>query len=354
MSTYESVPATKSPVATFSGRTSSYLLRLLALAFIDAVAIWLISRMFVDGVWQLATVLLTITLFINVVFLREEFYPLRWMSPGLALMILMIVYPLIFTVYIAFTNYSTGHLLTKEQVVSVLGQNRFVGEGGLRYEWVAFRSTATGEYLLALIPPEGEVLLARPGEPVFPAVSGEEGVGALDERGVPTAIEGYQRLERRDTVRILRDLGNLEFGAAPDTIKISTLSVATQSQQRYVFDPDQDIITDQQSGTVYRADPSQGNFVSDEGQVLTPGYRVPIGWNNFERIVNNPALRGPFVQVFIWTFVFAIGSVFLTFALGLALALVFNDPRGFRAIHIEYYQKEPNRTQQGVISKFIH
>src|SRR5688500_11866393 len=106
MSTQESVPVTKSRLPLTTGKTGSYLLRLLALALIDAVALWLISRMVADGAWQLALVFVTITLFINVIFLREEFYPLRWMSPGIALMILMVIYPIIFTVYIAFTNFS--------------------------------------------------------------------------------------------------------------------------------------------------------------------------------------------------------------------------------------------------------
>lgn len=38
-------------------------------------------------------------------------------------------------------------------------------------------------------------------------------------------------------------------------------------------------------------------------------------------------LSGPFFQILVWTFVFAFLSVATTFALGLALALVFNDPR---------------------------
>lgn len=313
------------PLATFSGRLSTYLLRLLGLALLDTVAVWMISRMFADGTWQLATVLTIITVLINAIFLREDLYPLRWMTPGITLLGLMVVYPIIFTVYIAFTNFSTGHLLTKEQAIRVLGQTRFQPEDGVSFEWVAYRSEA-GAYALALIPAEGDVLLARPGEAAVLVVAGENGVGALDEQGVPTTLEGYQRLERRDLIRLLSELGELEFGAPPNTVKISSLSAAIQSQARYIYDPAQDALVDQQTGTVYVANQGEGSFIAADGQALTPGYRVEVGLANFQRIFGNPALRAPFIRVFLWTFGFAFLSVLLSFALGLALALVFNDP----------------------------
>jgi arabinogalactan oligomer / maltooligosaccharide transport system permease protein len=44
-------------------------------------------------------------------------------------------------------------------------------------------------------------------------------------------------------------------------------------------------------------------------------------------VLTSPAIRGPFLRVFVWTFVFATLSVLTTFVLGLGLALALNDPR---------------------------
>src|SRR5690606_34466784 len=63
----------------------------------------------------------------------------------------------------------------------------------------------------------------------------------------------------------------------------------------------------------------------DEQRVL-PGYRRRLGSANSLRMLTNPAISGPFFQAFTWTFVWAAGSVVLTFTLGLALALVLNHP----------------------------
>jgi len=237
----------------------------------------------------------------------------------------MVVYPLLFTVYTAFTNYSDGHLLTKEQAIKILTQEMYLPEGGKSYEWVAFRSPE-GEFALWLVAPSGETFLARPGEPLQPVKPGEDGVGPPDDTGIPQHIEGYQRLNRIEIVRYINEIGALEFGKPPNVIKVRSLDEAAALRPRYVYDPGRDAIVDQQTGTVYVADDRQGSFVSETGEELTPGYQVLVGLVNFRRLFQSPALRGPFVRVFVWTIVFALASVATTFALGLFLAIVYNDP----------------------------
>ncbi|HUG83848.1 MAG TPA: ABC transporter permease subunit, partial [Euzebya sp.] len=73
--------------------------------------------------------------------------------------------------------------------------------------------------------------------------------------------------------------------------------------------------------------PVQGNFVSDAGEVLRPGWVAVTGMGNYTRAFTSPLIRGPFLRVFVWNYAFALGSVFLTFALGLALALALNESR---------------------------
>src|SRR5690606_25599540 len=83
---------------------TSWIFRLGGLALVDAFGIYLLYNMFRDGVWQLGIVIAIVTLLLNLIFLREDLYPLRWVSPGLALLIVIVVYPILSTVYIAFTN----------------------------------------------------------------------------------------------------------------------------------------------------------------------------------------------------------------------------------------------------------
>jgi arabinogalactan oligomer/maltooligosaccharide transport system permease protein len=316
----------KSPLATFTNTLPRIALRLLGLAVVDAIAIWLLYLLIRDGVWPLAIMLALVTLLVNAINLYDRLYPLQWMSPAFAIIILFVLYPILFTVYTAFTNYSDGHLLTKPQAIRRIGQDQFLPEGGATYSWTGFRSES-GEIILWLVGEEGQSFIARPDAPLEEVYPGEGGIGQLDESGVPVTIEGYTRLQLQDILPILdSELAPLEFGEPPQTFKIKSIKEASQLQQRYVYDSQMDTITDQTDGTVYYADESQGFFTSEEGKTLNPGYQVTIGWANFKRLLNSPALRGPFLQVFLWTIAFAFFSVFTTFAMGLLLALVLNDP----------------------------
>ncbi|MFU8772700.1 MAG: maltose ABC transporter permease MalF [Anaerolineales bacterium] len=314
------------PLALFPNYVSKILVRFLALAIVNAFAILLLYLLIRDGVWPLATLITVLTILINVINLSQRFYPLRWMSPAIGIIMLMVLYPIIFTVYTAFTNYSDGHLLTKVQAIRRIGQNTYLPEGGITYQWVGYRS-AEGEFLLWLIDHDGQTFLAEPGEPLEEVSPDDSGIGPLDENGFPLSIEGYALLELRDIIPILdRELAPLEFGEPPFTIRMKSIREAAQLQPRYVYDDETVSMRDQVTGITYLSDENRGLFVSEQGQVLRPGYQVTIGWRNFERLFTSPALRGPFVQVFLWTIAFAFFSVLTTFALGLFLAMVYNEP----------------------------
>lgn len=314
------------PLAPLSHYVSRIALRLVGLAIVDAFALWLLYLLIRDGVWPLAITIAVVTLGVNVINLHERIYPIRWMSPALAIIVLMVLYPILFTVYTAFTNYSDGHLLTKTQTIHLLAKEQYLPEGGTVYGWTAFRSPE-GEYIFWLVGEDGQTYLAHPGEPIEEAAPGEAGTGPLDDSGVPESIEGYQRLGMVEVLPILDTvLGELEFGEPPLTIKIKSMKEAAQLQQRYVYDEDQDAIMDQAAGMLYYADEKAGFFTSKDGTTLYPGYQVTVGWANFQRFLSSPALRGPFIQVFLWTIAFSFLSVLSTFAMGLFLALIFNDP----------------------------
>jgi len=316
----------KPSLASLAESLPKIALRLLILAIVDAFAVFLIYLFVYDGLWPLAVLVTLTTLIINVINLWERFYPLRWMTPALAIIMLFVLYPIVFTVYTAFTNYSDGHLLSKVQSIRRIEQDTYLPAGGVVYNWTAYRSPE-GEYALWLVDMDGNTFVASPGQPLQPAIPGEGGVGEADANGIPTSIEGYTRLTLPDIIPILdSELAPLEFGEPPLTVSIKTIREAAQLQPRYVYDESTDAITDQITGAVYTADEKQGFFISPDGQELNPGYQVTIGGANFGRLINSPALRGPFIQIFIWTIVFAFFSVVTTFGLGLFLALIYNDP----------------------------
>lgn len=303
---------------------SGVIFRLFALAVIDAFALWFVTQVYADGNAFLAVIVALVTLMINVIFLHPSMYALRWLSPGMALSIIMVLYPTLFTVYVSLTNFGTGHLLTRQVAIEQLEREQYLPEEGQTYSWTGYRS-ANGNFALWLVSDSGESFLARPGQPLEAVTAGQGGVGEFDENGIPVSIEGYERLSRGDTLRFLSDLDELIFGEAPDTVEVTSLNAASRLEQRYIYDAVQDAMIDRQTGMAYKA--IDGTFTSESGEQLRPGFWTPIGFRNYERLLNSPALQGPFILVFLWTFAHAVLAVLLTFSLGLFLAMVFNHPK---------------------------
>ena len=293
--------------------------RLLGLMVLDALMSLWIVLLIGDGYWQLAAMVGIITLGINYVVLKADAFPLRWIAPGLAFMLLLSVYPIIFTVYIAFTNFGTGHLLPKAQAIQVLGQRQFLPEAGTTYKYTVFKA-GEDRYALWLQPEGGAGFLAlSEGGTISPPQ-----VGALDANGVPTSVEDYTQLTRVQLVQALSALKDATFAANGKAVQLtSKLGVAAALEQRYVYDPAADSLLDRKTNTLYRANARTGLFVSDAGDELSPGYQVGVGGRNFARFFTNPSFRGPLLRVFVWTFAFAFLSVLLAFSLGLLIAIAF-------------------------------
>ncbi|MBN1964471.1 MAG: maltose ABC transporter permease MalF [Anaerolineae bacterium] len=297
------------------------MLRLGALAALDAFALWFLIQLISDKVWFLALAIGVVTLGLNVFFLREDLYPFRWFSPGLALMIIMVAYPTIFTIYVAFTNYRDGNLLRQYQVIDQIEREQFLPEGAMLYSWTAYQNQ-DGTLGLWLVGDDGQTIRFVSEDGAVRDVDlADPDLGELDDKGIPASVGDYQKLS---VFNVPSDIQTRTFGDSEEPYKVTTPYKAGHYEQRYVYSAADETMTDQQTGTVYTA--VQGTFTSPEGETLKPGYYVTIGLDNFKRLVNSRAIRGPFIQVFAWTIAHAFLTVLLTFALGLGLALVLNDP----------------------------
>lgn len=317
-------PERSSPSATVGGM----IIRLGLLALFDLGAIWLIVNMFQDGLFPLGGMLTLITIFVNVVLLREGMYPLRWMVIGLSLLALISVYPILYTIWIAFTNYGDGHLLTKQQSLEQLEKQTFLPESGAAYSWTAFQAP-DGSFALWLQDADGNSYFVLPDEPIEP-VANPSDFGELDDAGIPVSIEGYTRLARLQTVPLIDQLARITFGVEPETVIVQNLDAATAAVPRFDYDPETDTLTDLSTGRVYT--PIKGTWTAEDGSTVPPGFIVGVGIENFTRFFRSSAIGGPLLQVTIWNFLFAFLTVFTTFFLGLFTAMLFSDLPGKKVI----------------------
>jgi ABC-type sugar transport system permease subunit len=342
--TADRIPQRTNRPSILSGSLIYVVLRLGALAVIDVTAIWMVSKLLNDQEWILAIFFAVITVGVNAVFLIDGLYPFRWFAPGIVLLILMLIYPTLYTLYVAFTNYRDGNLLTQPQAEQVLQKQVYLPADAITYSWTAFRSTDNpNDYGLWLIPDKagtGEAVFATEGK-ITPASEVNLGDFTLDENGIPTGLPDYERLARGQVVAILDSvLSKIQFGEPGNVIALNPQNPIRQAgvfRQKYTLNKDGSLL-DNETGVTYKAEQgtytpvsgpnmANGKVVDAEGQplpVIRPGYYVITGFDNFKRLIQNDKIRGPFLDVFIWTFAHAFFTVFLTFWFGLFMALLLN------------------------------
>jgi ABC-type sugar transport system permease subunit len=537
------------PVVSRSGRDFLlFILKLLGLMVLNGFGLILIYSLIYDNNLVMALVLALIVIFGNVVVLVPSLFPFKWMAPGLMLATMFVIYPIFFTVQTAFTNYSDGNLLPKEQTIALISERGFVPVDAVTYSWLPFRGEGDESYALWLTDNDGNAFFALPGQPVEAVASDitatvtnletglagfervEDQVAAMDGRteldlvdpigrvvietlapdaaflfdpaseltlgqgngrvyttalyrdpegnlavwlvipgatrgtilrageaavdlefndvakrreanveigfgseipdrigayerigtgdvhadtldalelgtgndllitgsfdpddrfvydpslmliadrqfggfyevtvyqrsedgafaffidggrrgqylilpdgtgykdGIPLEYRGFTQItDNRERSAVLSFLQTVDFdyfGVGDDTVGIaSTRSAGRPYLPRYEYDAETDSFTDRADGQVYTANDEIGWFVPPGGteqDALIPGYRVNIGLENFERLVTDPALRGPLVTITIWTFVFAGLSVVTTFVMGMFMAIILDAPR---------------------------
>lgn len=308
---------------------SSYILNLMGVGAFIIFTLWLVANLIKDGLFPLASMFGAIVLFMLLVYLRPRFSPIRWLGIAFVFVMLFTIFPILYTFYLSVTNMGAGHLMSKPQAIERLEAQQYLPEEGATYSWTAYQSPR-GDYALWLMPEEGPGLLARPGVALQAATPGEAGVGELDEDGIPTQLEGYQRLERKSLLAILDKLGAIEFGQAPDTVRIRSMNEAAALAPLYVYDEAHDVVVNQETGEIY--EPIEGTFTSKAGEELIPGYIVPVGERQFVGFLGNKGFREPLLKMFGWNVMFAFLTVFVSFAVGLVVTLLFDDLPGRQII----------------------
>ena len=102
-----------------SGLLSGSWLKWLLVAFINIALLYVITLMYAQGETAFAMVVLLIGSIGTWIFTHKKCYSFRYIYPSLLGVILFVVFPLIYTVNIAFTNYSSTNLLTLDRVKEI-------------------------------------------------------------------------------------------------------------------------------------------------------------------------------------------------------------------------------------------
>ena len=266
---------------------------------------------------ELAFALLTIilTALALYIFGSKKTYAHRYIYPGIAGMILFIIFPLAYTVGLAFTNYSAKNQLSLERTQSVLTQRTFQSGDSYSFD---LHKTKNGHIIYVK---DGEQLLATPEFDMANPAAEYDLKLSEGKTGDKEAIKAI--IQSRAILNTL-DL-NMPSG---EDIRMSGLRKFASVQPLYSHIEGSTDLLNNKTGEIFRANMEVGFYqpidVNGEftGSTVSPGFVVDIGTHNFERVWKDDGIKEPFISIFIWTVVFSVLTVVLTLIIGLILASV--------------------------------
>ncbi|MET0422391.1 MAG: ABC transporter permease subunit [Actinoplanes sp.] len=250
----------------------------------------------------------------------------KYLVPGTLLLILFTVTPVLGTLQLSTTNYGDGTRTTKEQTVArILGNSVVQAPNSPKFN-LSVATAGDGAYTFLLVDRASAQTYAGTEDGLT-----ELGAGAVTvTQGFVTAAPGYTILSPTQVNDAASSLREFAVPTAGGAIRQRGLREAFEGRTVLRYDAASDTITNTDTGVRYTAQ-RQGDrefFVDGAGTRLSDqSWRADVGLDNYRRAFTDSRILGGFLRIFGWTVVFAAGSVALTFAVGLGLAVMLNDPR---------------------------
>ncbi|PLV56227.1 DUF4896 domain-containing protein [Thermotoga sp. SG1] len=356
------------------------------LALLNVALFWAGVFLFQNEYYELSIVLFSLLFLIDFFIINPKGYPYRYVIPALVLLFVLVLYPIYFTFKVAFTNYGTGHFMSRQEAIERLlydpNFSYVVDSTFVSYKvFVVYDGLSPTEDFLILFRMNDTIYL---GEKPRPVVARGQEVLLSQFNLIPVTVETVSL--NGDTFRIVpwpADLSEINLVVRGDTTyksfyspddeilrlnapyfksriaqsylvnaeyvlpdgKKLALRIAPDGEWRFmhverlyrlaykeVYDGGKMKIktTVVNSLTGREVIEKEGAFydVDENGnETFLVGFIDFVGWKNFLRIVKDPKVSGPFFRIFLWTFVWAVLSVVLSLAVGLPFALVLNNPR---------------------------
>src|SRR5215207_4245183 len=170
-----------------SGGLKMILVKLLGLGILDALAVYALFVLAGAGQWLVAAIVAVVAALVNWVYFSRRRLHAKYLTPGIIFLVLFQVFTLVYTGYIAFTNYGTGHNGSKEQAVSSLMSSALERvEDSPTYPITVVDQGGTLGLLVT--DPDGDAFVGTNDQPLTPVDAEMEGDKAV-------AVDGWTSLQ---------------------------------------------------------------------------------------------------------------------------------------------------------------
>lgn len=317
-------------LAGFTGLPAQ-ILKIFFMGLLDALLVSMFFSALNKNSFPLELVIAVVFIITNIVYFTKISKPLKFLIPGLLLLLIFVVVPVLYTIQMSGFNYRTGNEISKPAALQQILVNGLAPDvNNTTYDMVLGREN--GKFSALLTEQVSRQVYIADAERVVKLLPGEYTANNL---GVASGVPGFVALTAEETANMDAQIGQSKFPlSSTQFISPQAADVATLLKASVIYDKKSDTLKDLAIGVTYKDD-GNGNFVdvNNPQHKIIPGWKAYNNFANYTHLFSDPNVRGPFMGVFIWTISFAFITVIMMFAVGLLLALALNRKIALRRFY---------------------
>ena len=310
-----------------STTTAGMVVKIAVLGLVLAIAIFGAFPLIEQGQWLGLALLILVTAVSFWVYLSPRRIPAKYLVPGTLFLLAFQVFPVLYTMSTAFTNFGDAHRGSKQDAIQAIegaSVTKVPGATDYRLSIATRGDPATGDLVFLLVDPETRAAQLGTRDGLEPLAA--DGLQFSDQSNI-TEAPGWTILSIGQAGAREEDLADFAVPTPDGAIKNAGLTRAFEGAPQRSYDAACDCVKDQETGQTWTADDANGLFVDANGDSLAQGWQVNVGFRNFADVLTDPLIAKYFFRTLIWNFAFAALTVAGTFALGLLVAIVLNHER---------------------------
>jgi maltose/maltodextrin transport system permease protein len=300
-------------------------IRPILVALLAVPSLYLTFVLYQTGNLWIALALLVVTSLGVFIYLNPSASTFRYLFPGFIGFGIFVIFPIVYTVFIGFTKYSSQNLLRFDRSAALFRNETFQSPNAASFKYKLY-AQEDGNYILYL-EDEKDATHRFASEPfeLTPGVKPktEQEPVKLNALGPGDQAQGKpMEMVQINRGKLLVPIRARQF-ALPDETLVALAGLTNFAARERLWKPNPDgSFTSKKDGAVIRPDFKLGFFVNDKGDKVGVGFRTFSGLDNYIRIITDPRIQGPFFRIFLWTVAFSAISVFLTFIVGMLLSVI--------------------------------
>ena len=315
-----------------AGRGVAVIIKVVILSLTLAILGFLAISALAVGEYLISAFIFLAMVMLAITYLTKFSVPMKFFLPGMLLLFSFVVVPILYTIVMSTFQYQTGNYISKPlaiERIKALGVEQ--DESGTAFDVKVGRDNQDEFVLLVSDIYEETYFLSTTDEKIDVDPSTVE----LDEYQVAISAPGFTALPEDELASLDAELTSLRFYYSDNYyLVLEGFDFAALYVQTLYCDEASDTFQNRVTGVTY-VDNGRGNYVAENNpeDILIPGWRSPVWFENYTKLVTDPQVREPLIGVFIWTISFAFLTVLTQFAFGLLLAMALNKKIRGRALY---------------------